>query len=97
MFLAPPCEAFKEGWLRHQKRNATLAAQTGWSFKVAQTLKNHPVRAFKGSVSFFLMRVHPSLNASQGGARNIALLLNFDGTHPLRTGFLPAEFAIPPR
>ena len=35
-----------------RKCNATEKAQTGWFFKVAQTLKNHPVCAFKGSVSF---------------------------------------------
>jgi len=31
-----------------RKGNDTLAAQTGWSFKVAQTLKNQRVRRWPG-------------------------------------------------
>jgi hypothetical protein len=42
----------RRGGCAIKKSNATLAARTGWSFKVEQTLKNHPVRAIEGSVAF---------------------------------------------
>jgi hypothetical protein len=56
--LLLPYEVFKEGWLL-LKRNATLAAQTGWSFKVAQTLKNHPSALSK--VTFHFLDAQPPL------------------------------------